>query len=158
MKMRRADREVLERGDLAAILEKADACRIAFAVGGEPYIVTLNFGFEWKGELPLLYFHCAREGRKLEAMRANSRVCFELDADHELATGDSPCSWGMRFASIVGYGTLSEVESEAERVAGLDSVMRHYGWIGAADYEAGPLKATAVLRLRVSELSGKRRA
>jgi uncharacterized protein len=158
MKMRRADREVRERGDLVDVLEKADACRIAFAAGGEPYIVTLNYGFEWKGEFPILYFHCAREGGKLEAMRANPRVCFELDADHELAKGDSPCSWGMRFASIVGYGILAEVESEAERVAGLDSVMRHYGWAGAADYAEGALRATTVLRLSVSELCGKRKA
>jgi uncharacterized protein len=158
MKMRRADREVRERGDLAAILEKADACRIAFAIGGEPYIVAMNYGFEWNGELPLLYFHCAREGRKLEAMRANPRVCFELDADHQLATGDSPCGWGMRYASIVGYGILSELKGEAERRAGLDSVMRHYGWDGAASYAEGPLMATTVLRLDVSELSGKRRA
>jgi uncharacterized protein len=158
MKMRRADREVQSRDELRAIFERADVCRVAFAVGGEPYIATMNFGYEWDGELPVLYFHCAREGRKLEAMRANPRVCFELDVDHELATGGTPCEWGMKYASIVGYGALAEVAGDAERKAGLDSVMRHYGWKGAAGYEEGALRATTVLSLRASELRGKRKA
>jgi nitroimidazol reductase NimA-like FMN-containing flavoprotein (pyridoxamine 5'-phosphate oxidase superfamily) len=157
-KMRRADREVRDRHGLGAIYDKADACRVTFAVAGEPYIATMNFGYEWAGELPVLYFHCAREGRKLEAMRANPRVCFALDADHELVTGERPCDWGMKYASIVGYGELSEVDDEAERERGLDSIMRHYGWPGGAPYDEAVLRATKVLRLRVSEQSGKRRA
>lgn len=156
--MRRKDREIVDRSGLREILEKADACRLAFAQGGTPYIVTMNFGFEWDGELPVLYFHCAREGRKLEMMRANPRVCFELDVDHELAKGPAPCDWGMDYASLVGYGALRELAAEDERRAGLDLVMRQYGWAGEADYRAGPLSAAAVLRLDVDELSGKRRS
>jgi uncharacterized protein len=156
--MRRVDREVRGRDELAAILDEADACRIAFAVGGEPYIVTMNFGYDWEGELPVLYFHCAREGRKLDSMRANPRVCFELDAAHELSRGDAACSWGMKYASVVGYGTLSELNGDAERKAGMDRIMGHYGWQGQADYAEAVLKATAVLALRVGELSGKRKA
>jgi uncharacterized protein len=158
MKMRRVDREVSDRAGLVPILEGADACRLAFAAGGEPYIVTLSFGYEWEGELPVLYFHCAREGRKLEAMRANPRVCFELDTGHELVTGPAPCSWGMKYASIVGYGTLSEVTDEAERKTGLDLIMRHYGWSGETSYPDAALAPAAILSLRASELCGKRRA
>ncbi len=50
--MRRRDRELLDRGSRRDILDGADACRLAFAVGGEPYIVTLNFGYEWEGPYP----------------------------------------------------------------------------------------------------------
>jgi uncharacterized protein len=154
--MRRADREVGDRDELRAMIAKADACRLAFAVGDQPYIVTMNFGCDWPGDLPVLYFHCAREGRKLEMMRLNPRVCFELDCEHELITGASACDWGMRYASVVGYGILGEVGDEAERRAGLDLVMRHYGWGGEGGYRPGPMRAAAVLRLDVSELSGKR--
>ena len=56
------------------------------------YIVTMNFGYEWEGRLPAFYFHCAREGRKLEMMRSNPRVCFELDCGHALRTGPAPCT------------------------------------------------------------------
>jgi uncharacterized protein len=156
--MRRNDREIRDRESLRAILAGADACRLAFALGDEPYIATMNFGFEWEEELPVLYFHCAREGRKLEMMRKNSRVCFELDFEHELTRGPAPCDWGMKYASIVGYGTLSEISDDATRRAGLDLVLRHYGWKGEGGYGEGPLAATTVLSLRVEEMSGKRKA
>lgn len=156
--MRRKDREIKDRAGLAAVLDEADACSVAFAVGNEPYIVKLNFGYEWEGALPILYFHCAREGRKLVLMRENPRVCFALDAGHELVKGPDPCDWGMRYSSVVGYGRLGEVEGEAERRSALDKVMRHYGWGGEGGYIEATLSATRVLRLDVSEMSGKRRA
>jgi uncharacterized protein len=156
--MRRRDREILDLEGLRAILDEADACRVAFASGDVPYIVTMNFGYEWEGELPVLYFHCSREGRKLEMMRANPRVCFELDVGHQLVAGPAPCDWGMKFASVIGYGTLSEIEGEAERRRGLDRIMRHYGWGGEAGYKEGTLGATAILSLRADQLSGKRKA
>jgi uncharacterized protein len=156
--MRRKDRRISDREDLRSILSKADACRLAFAVGDIPYIVALSFGYSWEGDLPLLYFHCARAGRKLDMMRANPRVCFELDADREVQAGVAPCDWTTRYASIVGYGTLSEITGDAERRAGLDLVLRHYGWDGEGDYAAAALGATIVLELRVDELCGKRKA
>ena len=156
--MRRKDREIKDRPGLAAVLDEADSCALAFAVEGEPYIVKLNYGYEWEGELPVLYFHCAREGRKLDMMRASPRVCFALDAGHELVKGPLPCDWGMKYASVVGYGNLSEVEGEAERRSALDTVMRHYGWGGEGAYMEATLRATKALRLDVSEMSGKRKA
>lgn len=155
--MRRRDRELLDSVSQREILDGADACRLAFAVGGEPYIVTLNFGYEWEGPLPILFFHCARVGRKLDMMRANPRVCFELDVGHVLSKGAAPCDWGMSFSSLVGYGALRELEAEAERRAGIDRLMRHYGWVGEGGYNAAAIGATAVLELRVDELSGKRK-
>jgi uncharacterized protein len=155
--MRRKDREIADRAELASMLDAADSCRLAFAVEGEPYIVPLCFGYAWEGELPLLYFHCAHEGRKLRAMRANPRVCFELDSGREVGRSPSPCGWTMSFASIVGYGLLEELVEAPDRLAGLEAVMRHYGWGGEGSFEGASLAATTVLRLSVTEMSGKRK-
>ena len=153
--MRRRDRELHDRESTQGILDGADVCRLAFAVGGEPYIVTLNFGYQWEGRHPILYFHCAREGRKLEMMRVNPRVCFELDIGHALATGDAPCDWGMGYSSLVGYGALRELGGEAERGEALDRIMRHYGWDGTGTYKPTVLGSTTLLMLAVEEMSGK---
>jgi len=136
----------------------ADVCTLGFAVGDMPYIVTLNFGFEWIGTLPLLYFHCAREGRKLDMMSRNPHVCFQLDSAHELVTGPNPCDWGMKYASLLGYGTLRRAGGDEERGKGLDRIMLHYGRAAGGGYAAAPMKATEVLVLDVDEMSGKRRA
>lgn len=155
--VRRSDREIGDKESLEAILREADSCRLAFAVGGEPYVVAMSYGYSWEGALPALFFHSAREGRKLDMMRANRRVCLQLDSGHELVRGEKACGWGMRFASLLGYGTLCELEAPLERRAALDRIMAHYGWEGPGDYSPPAIDAVAVLRLDLEELSGKRR-
>jgi nitroimidazol reductase NimA-like FMN-containing flavoprotein (pyridoxamine 5'-phosphate oxidase superfamily) len=65
--MRKANREIRDRGAVLAIIEEAPVCRIGLADGGMPYIVPMNFGL---GE-NCLYLHCATEGRKLDILRKN---------------------------------------------------------------------------------------
>ena len=154
--MRRQDRAVTDRTMLADIIREADVCRIAFADGGIPYIVTLNFGYVWDEQLAL-YFHCARTGRKLELMDKNSSVCFSMDTGHELHTGATACEWGMSYRSIVGYGRLSRVVDAAERIRGLDLIMDHYGYAGSRHYDEKTVAAAEVLRLDVHEMTGKKK-
>ena len=80
--MRRSDREIHDLNELKEIVQKADACRIAFATDGAPYIVTLSFGYKWEEHL-VLYFHGAKEGRKIDLLKKNNLVCFEMDIEHE---------------------------------------------------------------------------
>lgn len=154
--MRRKDRQVTDRNDMIAIFQKADACRVAFAVENVPYIVCLNYGFEWNRELPVLYFHCAHEGKKLEQMQANPYVCFQLDIDHELKYIEEKVYCTMDFSSIVGMGYLEKVTSDAERKKGLDLLMQHHGHPFPAKYPEGSMSRTTVLRLRVTELTAKK--
>ena len=81
--MRRNEREVSEIAVIEEIIKKADVCRIALAVDNIPYIVTMNFGYTSTPE-QVLFFHCANEGRKLDMIRKNNLVCFEMDIEHNL--------------------------------------------------------------------------
>jgi uncharacterized protein len=154
--MRKKDREIKDAQELKEILQKADACRIAFAVDGMPYIVTMNFGYQWEDSLKL-YFHCAKEGKKLELMKRNSTVCFEMDTDHELIRSENACDWGMKYRSIVGLGLLESITDEEEKKKGLDSVMEHYGFGGKKEYNEKALGLTEVLQLTVTEFTGKKK-
>lgn len=154
--MRRVDRQVTDKEDMIKIFRDADACRIAFAVENVPYIVCLNYGFEWEEKFPVLYFHCAHEGKKLEQMRANPYVCFQLDTDHELKYIEEKVYCTMEYGSIIGMGYLEAVNDESERRRGLDLLMMHHGRPVPDKYPEGSLNRTTILRLRVTELSGKR--
>ncbi|MEW6754990.1 MAG: pyridoxamine 5'-phosphate oxidase family protein [Candidatus Latescibacterota bacterium] len=157
--MRRKDRQITEPGELRGILTATRVCRIAFAHGDTPYIVPLNFGWRWDGDRVedlVLYFHCAREGRKLELMGANPRVAFEMDLADELVRADRPCKWGVKYRSLVGLGRLERVAGAEERREGLDRIMEHHGARGPFAYDEATLRATLVLRLRVSEMTGKK--
>jgi nitroimidazol reductase NimA-like FMN-containing flavoprotein (pyridoxamine 5'-phosphate oxidase superfamily) len=154
--MRRKDREIKDVSLLESIISQSDVCRIAFADNNLPYIVTMNFGYAG-GDHPCFYFHCANEGKKMEMLRNNNFVCFELDTDHELFEGENGCDWGMKFSSVVGYGKISVVGERDARIAGLDCIMSHYSARKDFSYDDRVLGNTTILRLDIEEMTGKRK-
>jgi uncharacterized protein len=150
--MRRSEREISELGQIEEIINKADVCRVAFADQNVPYIVTMNFGYKSNR----LYFHCAREGRKLEMMRRNNYVCFEMDIDHQLYTGQKACDTGMNYRSVVGYGKISIISDEEERITGMNSILDHYNPQKDYDYDESVFERTVMLKLEITELTGKK--
>ena len=154
--MRRKDRELTAQNDLEAIMQSADVCRIALNTGAAPYIVPLNYGFTWDVTLKL-YFHCAVAGRKLDLIGKDCRAGFEIDVDHRLVTGPQACDWGMKYASVVGYGHIVEVSDRKEKIHGLNLLMKQYGYPGTPVYPEAMLDAVRILCLYVEEISGKAR-
>jgi uncharacterized protein len=154
--MRRKDREITEPAEIKDILDRSDSCRIGFAADSVPYIVALNFGYRWDDRL-ILYFHCAREGRKLALMDANDRVCFQMDVDRTLIRGERACDWGMSYRSLTGTGRLSRASDAGEKREGLDRIMAHYGSPGPNDYDSRLFGVTEVLKLEVESMAGKKK-
>ena len=157
--MRRKDRELKNEQEILDVLAAGEIAQIAFVEDGEPYIVTMNYGYEQEGEWLQLYFHSAREGRKIECIKKNPRVCFTVALPGDLVTGERACDYGMKFSSVVGYGTLSILESEQERLHGLKILMKQFTESANKEWEFDPhvMHATTVLRLDVETITGKRK-
>lgn len=153
--MRKREREVSDIIEIEAIISKADVCRIAFAEGNIPYIVTMNFGYTGGNE-KRFYFHCANEGRKLDMIRKNNYVCFEMDTDHLLIEGNGACEFAMKYKSIIGYGYISIVKEKEEKIAALNNIMFHYTQRTGFGYDERMVEKTTILRLDVQEITGKR--
>lgn len=150
--MRRKDKEIRTREEIVEIIERAAVCRLGLCSENVPYVVPLNFGYSGG----CLYLHSAREGRKMDMIRANPRVCFEIDIDAELIPSDQPCDWGMKYASVIGFGTASVLEDPEEKKRGLNAILAHYGSRPLQPYPESVLEHTAVIRVRVEEMTGKR--
>ena len=102
-----------------------------------------------------LYFHSAAEGKKLGLLRKNPRVCFELDCDTEVRTGEKACDFSMRYRSVIGFGNAAFIEATAAKCEALDIIMNHYAE-GAFDYPeasvnrvAGETAAVVVVRVTI---------
>lgn len=154
--MRRKDREVTSRADMEAILQQCRVARIAFQDEEAPYIVPLNFGYDWQEELPNLYFHCAVEGKKLELLKNCPKVGVELDCGHELVGKEKACSYGFLFQSIIGWGTAELAETVEEKQHGLERLMlqqtgKHFS------ITPEETKGVAVFRVRLCACSAKAR-
>jgi uncharacterized protein len=154
--MRRKEREIAEKAELESIIRSSDVCRVALANDNIPYIVTMNFGYV-EGDNPCFYFHCAPEGRKIEMLKKNDYVCFEMDTDHKIYYGVKGCDWGMNFSSIIGYGRISIVSDHEERITGLNHIMNHYGGSGSYTFDEDVLLRTTILRLDISGMTGKKK-
>ncbi len=150
--MRRREKEIAERAELLRILRDARVCRVAMSDGGRPYLVPLTFALDGEEDLVL---HSARTGRKIEILRRNPSVCFEVEEGVEVAPARTACETGMRFRTVIGSGEVEFVEDPAERARLLALFAPRYGAPEGPLPEA-ELARTCVLRVRIRELTGKR--
>jgi len=150
--VRRHDREIEDRLEIDEILHRATVCHLAFAVRDEPYVIPVSFGYDGSA----LYFHTAGDGRKIDCINANPRVCFQVEHDVRLITHpEDACAWSFAFDSVIGFGEVVELTAEDEKAAALDQVMLHYSerrW----DFAPAMLAATRVWKIAVESMTGKR--
>ena len=153
--MRRKDREVTDRIKIREVLQDCHCCRIGFVDQGQSYIVPMNFGYRWDKELPVLYFHSAKEGRKIDLIGENPRVGFEMDTSYEFHRGELACQCSAAFRSVIGSGAITVVEDPQEKLEGFLTIMEHYSGSRAWRFDEKMLSSACVLKLRVTELSCK---
>ena len=149
--MRRADKEIKDRKKIDAILAKAICCRIALVDGDCPYIVPVNFAVSNDH----LYFHSAKEGRKIDILRKNNSVCFEMDIEGEIVKGQIACSWGMKYVSVIGFGQAFFIEDNAGKKKALDILMEKYAGKSGFSYANEELDKIIIIDVKIDTVSGK---
>ena len=154
--MRRKDRQVTDVAELKSIIDTCKVCRIGIIDEQGIYIVPVNFGYEFVDEKLRIYLHCAKEGRKLSAIAVNPSVCVEMDCEHQLVEGDIACTYGYRFASVIGNGKAVVVEDIEEKKHGLSVLMRHQTGKDFV-FEDAQTRSVAVVRIDVETFTGKRK-
>jgi len=150
--MRRMDREINEGALVEDILHRAKICRMALSINDMPYIVPRCFGYKDKR----LYFHCAHEGKKIDILKRNKRVCFEVEVDQELVASEAACTWGMKFRSVVGFGRAFFIDDAESKKLALDIIMRHYSDKRYA-YDEDVLSKTLIIEVEIDSMTGKQK-
>ena len=117
--LRRKDKEIADEAQVRAILREAKHITIAMSLGDEPYLATLSHGYD-EGR-NCVYFHCAREGKKVEILRGNPRVWGQALLDDGYQQGS--CDHLYRTAQF--HGKVSFVEDQAEKEHALRVMIRH---------------------------------
>ena len=118
------EREVTDINEIKEILDKSMIVHIGMVDDGEPYIVPMNYGYTLEdGEL-CIYLHGATVGRKLDIIRKNPRVFFEMECDVVPFEGKVACQYGTTYASVMGMGTAEVLEDVNEKIDGLTKFMK----------------------------------
>lgn len=153
--MRREERNIASPAAIAGILQQCKVCRLGLYDGEEVYIVPMNFGYTFQDGRLILYFHCAQTGRKLDCIRKNNRVCFEMDCQHALVLAQEACGCTYRYASIIGNGAAVLVTEQAEKEKALQAIMLHQTGRRENRFSEKILQKTAVLRITADTFTCK---
>ena len=149
--MRRCEKEIVDRTEIDAILNRAQVCRIALCDENTPYVVPMSFGYDGC----FLYLHCALEGRKLEILGKNPRVCFEVDIDQAIVVGETACSYSFNYHSVIGVGSAVLIDDPTEKRAALDTIIAHYAPHDTSYPDAAVAEVT-VIKIQIESITGKK--
>jgi hypothetical protein len=151
-KIRRVKREISQE-EAKDLLRKNK--RAAFSVNGDdgyPYTIPINFYYD--EEENKIYFHCAKMGHKIDAIKENDKVCFTTWDDGTLEEGD----WAYYVSSCVVFGRAKLIEDRKiteEKIRTL--AMKYYPTAKEAEEEiAKYLKAVQMVAIEIEHISGKR--
>jgi hypothetical protein len=149
--MKRKDKEITDQALISDIIRKCQVCRLGLAKDDAPYIVPVSFGYDGNA----IYFHTAREGKKIDYITANNAVCFEFEHGVELVPDESnPCKWTFSFQSVIGSGRIHELVTRSEKIEGLNQIMAHYSgqeWV----FSEKNLDNLRVWKITIETISGK---
>lgn len=151
--MLRKDREVKDKAEKIDILKRCDTLRIAFLDGEYPYIVPVSFGLRVEGESILLYFHGAKRGHKIELIEKSPKVCIEGDIFYKIE--ETTHGITTRYESVIGVGVIEKVEGD-EVIEGIQEICKHYNRPAYPIGRCKGLPMTAVYKIKVESLTGKR--
>ena len=154
--MTKRELQVTDLNEIKAILDTAKVLHLGMAVEGEPYVVPMNYGYTLEGEKLTLYLHSAVRGKKLDMMRSNPRVFFELDCDRKSFEGEKPCTYGMSYSSLMGRGVAVPVEDPEEKMQAMTHLMKTQT---GKDFSFNErlVSIVTVIRIDVTEYTAKHR-
>jgi hypothetical protein len=115
--VRRKDREITDCEELKQVLKSTKYVTIALSMHDEPYLVSLSHGYD--EEKNCLYFHCASEGKKLEFLKANSRVWGQALLDFGVT---EKCDYA--YTSVHFSGKMTLIDDLVEKQHAMEVLVR----------------------------------
>ncbi len=152
--MRRADR-AQDRDFCLSVIDRCTHGVAALTTGEDtPYCLPLSFVRVGNS----LYFHCAREGRKVELLKRCPRICITFVAQDD-PNFEVPNNYTTYFQSAVVIGRASEVTEPEEKAEALRALCRkltpHDLGEGLEKAIEKSLSVTAVWRVSMDQVTGK---
>jgi len=152
--LRRKEKTIVDPEKIETIIRSGKYISISFSRKDEPYIATLNYGYDKTNNA--LYFHAATKGMKLDYIRKNTKVCGIIIEDHGYK--DGKCDHAYR--SLVIRGKIVIVNSLEEKIHGLEVLIDHLepnpeavreNLLKDRNIETG----VCILRLDIEDITGK---
>ncbi len=121
--MRRRDKEIASYAEVEELLTNALVGRLGTCSNNIPYITPVNYIYDSNK----IYFHSAHEGRKIENIKHNQQVCFEIDQIISIIPGmRMPCGSTTEYKSVIVFGDVRVVVDIDEKTDALNKLIEKY--------------------------------
>lgn len=106
--MRRKNQEVSKEECVRVLKTEGRGVLSLVLPDGYPYGVPVDFYYDEKNDL--IYFHGAKKGQKIDAIKKNAKACFTVYHQEGKKEGD----WAWNLTSVIAFGTVEILESTDE--------------------------------------------
>jgi uncharacterized protein len=155
--VREPQRGLYDRPEIYKILDEGMVCHVGFAIGGQPYVIPTLYGRV--GEA--IYFHGSAASRMLRGLSSGIGVCVTVTLTDGVVLARSIFNHSINYRSVVALGKATLVEEPSEKLEALRAFSEKIlpgRWEDARKPNAQELKATSIMRLPLTEISGKVRS
>ena len=153
--MRRKDKEITAKNEIEDILSNTMLGRLGTCANGIPYITPMNFTYD--KESSKIYLHCANEGRKIENIRANQNVCFEVEEVTNVLVKQPTCASSVAYRTVILFGNIKILSDPHTKNGALQKLVDKYAPQNPkAPFTDAMLNKTNVLEIEIKEMTAKR--
>lgn len=120
----RREKQMLSLEECVSILEKATSGVLALSGDdGYPYAVPLSYVYEKsKSNYGKIYFHCAVEGHKIDAVKNCGKASFCVVAQDDVV----PLEYSTRYKSVIAFGRVRIIEDDTEKRRTIEMLGKRY--------------------------------
>ena len=149
-KLRRAERQI----SLSAswdFVKNSEVIRVGVNTEKRPYIIPLNYVVV----NDYIYFHSAKEGRKVDLFSEGLEVTAELDKLIKIKEEQKGCSYSCYYQSVMIEGNLFKVFEVEEKVDALNKLVEKYATQDFGKVTSKDVKRVFVYKIEVISITGK---
>ncbi len=145
-------KQKMDKPGMEEFLRRAEVGHLATLGPKGPYLVPLHFLYRGGS----IYFHCGLAGRKLDNIKKDPRVCFQVTEMTAIVPHKRPCSYNTRYTSVLVEGTARVVTDPTEKLALLTELAAKYKKTPSLELDPQAAARTLVVEITPQCFSGKR--
>ena len=152
--IRREEKALRDKNEMLIVLEKAKYITVAMCKDNEPYLVTLSHGYD--RERNCVYFHCAKEGKKIDIIREHNKVWGQALVDKGYVEG----ACDHLYATTQFMGRVTFVDTIDEKRHALEVMIKALEddpkKVMNAQLTEKSIKGVQIGRIDIEYMSGKK--
>jgi len=142
----------MTKNEMETLLAKALVGRLGTCNRDEPYVIPICF-LHIRDKI---YFHSRPQGKKLTNMKANPRVCFQVD-DYDLVPSPRPCDFTMHYRSVIAFGRVRFLTDLKDKMKALKAMLDKYDTAHSEEpIDEATAERVAIGEIVVEEMSGRK--